>query len=246
MVDRKSAFTLSTKMRYIASVSFGKDSLAMLLLLIARDYPLDEVVFYDTGMEFKAIYDTRDKILPILKSRGIEYTELTPENKFEYDMFDRPKTKRDGSKVLGDGWCGGACRWGTFKKQAALNHYIRKNVTYIGLAADEKKRLSFLEPHKRSPLADWGLTERDCRKYCYHMGFYWEENGIRLYSILKRVSCWCCRNKNLKELKNIYIHLPEYWEKLREMQNRLPEQPMKGEGKSIFDLEERFKRELSQ
>lgn len=32
-------------MKYIASVSFGKDSLAMLLMLIEKQYPLDEVVF---------------------------------------------------------------------------------------------------------------------------------------------------------------------------------------------------------
>lgn len=37
-------------MKYIASVSFGKDSLAMLLLLIEKKCPLDEVVFYDTGV----------------------------------------------------------------------------------------------------------------------------------------------------------------------------------------------------
>lgn len=47
-------------MKYIASVSFGKDSLAMLLKLVENKMPLDEVVFYDTGMEFKAIYNIRD------------------------------------------------------------------------------------------------------------------------------------------------------------------------------------------
>lgn len=36
--------------RYIASVSFGKDSLAMVLLILERGLPLDEVVFYDTGI----------------------------------------------------------------------------------------------------------------------------------------------------------------------------------------------------
>ena len=46
---------------HIASVSWGKDSLAMLLTLIAKGYPLNEVVFYDTGMEFEAIYHTRDQ-----------------------------------------------------------------------------------------------------------------------------------------------------------------------------------------
>lgn len=58
-------------MRYIASVSFGKDSLAMLLLLIEKKQPLDEVIFYDTGMEFQSIYETRDKVLKILKSKNI-------------------------------------------------------------------------------------------------------------------------------------------------------------------------------
>ena len=55
------------KMKYIASVSFGKDSLAMLLLLIENQYDLDEVIFYDTGMEFQAIYDIRDIIKELLK-----------------------------------------------------------------------------------------------------------------------------------------------------------------------------------
>ena len=57
----------------IASVSWGKDSLAMLLLLIDKGYPLDEVVFYDTGMEFQAIYNTQDKMLPVLESLGIKF-----------------------------------------------------------------------------------------------------------------------------------------------------------------------------
>lgn len=55
---------------HIASVSWGKDSLAMLLMLIAKGYPLNEVVFYDTGMEFEAIYHTRDQMLPRLDSWG--------------------------------------------------------------------------------------------------------------------------------------------------------------------------------
>ena len=57
-------------MRHIASVSFGKDSLAMLLLLLEKEMPLDEVIFYNSGMEFQAIYDIRDRIRPILEQRG--------------------------------------------------------------------------------------------------------------------------------------------------------------------------------
>lgn len=43
-------------MKYIASCSFGKDSLAMILRILEEDKPLDEVIFFDTGMEFKSIY----------------------------------------------------------------------------------------------------------------------------------------------------------------------------------------------
>ncbi len=71
-------------MKHIASVSFGKDSLYMLLRLIETGAPLDEVVFYDTGMEFQAIYDTRDAVLPLLAKHGISYKELYPEYNFLY------------------------------------------------------------------------------------------------------------------------------------------------------------------
>lgn len=93
------------------------------------------------------------------------------------------------------------------------------------------------------PLVDWGMTEEDCLKYCYEKGFYWEENGFRLYDVLDRVSCWCCANKNLKELRNYKMKLPEYWEKLKEFQ-RKTEIPFKKIG--VFELEKRFESEGNQ
>lgn len=228
---------------YMASVSWGKDSLAMLLELIRRGEPLDEVVFYDTGMEFRAIYDTRDKMLPTLKAAGIKYTELHPPRPFLYDMFDKPVNGKNGPHC-GYGWCGGNCRWGTATKTHTIDKYGKDCIRYIGIAADETARLARPKSEwKLHPLATWGITEAQALEICYKAGFGWAEGGIKLYDILDRVSCWCCRNKNLKELKNMYIHLPEYWEQLRELQRRLP-QPMKGPGKSIDDLECRFAAEL--
>ena len=92
-------------MKYIASCSFGKDSLAMVLMLIERGLPLDEVVFYDTGMEFQAIYDLRDDMLPIFQQHGIKYTTLYPDNPFLYDMLERPVK---GRERRGYGWAAGA------------------------------------------------------------------------------------------------------------------------------------------
>lgn len=233
---------------YIASVSWGKDSLAMLLLLIDKGYPLDEVVFYDTGMEFQAIYDTQNRMKPTLEQLGIKYTVLYPENSFLYDMLERPKIKRSGVTVYGDGWCGGPCRWGTFKKLRALDKYAKEHnaVVYIGLAADERVRLLKLETSKRAPLAELGVYEKAALALCYERGFFWEESGVRLYDILDRVSCWCCCNKNLRELRNMYKYLPEYWDRLKNLQLKI-DRPMKGwyngQPRGVFELEQRFKNE---
>ncbi|WP_300448375.1 hypothetical protein [uncultured Oscillibacter sp.] len=63
------------------------------------------------------------------------------------------------------------------------------------------------------------------------------------------ISCWCCKNKNRKELKAIYQFLPEYWEKLKELQAQIP-MPMKPFSRkgipygNVFDLEKVFEQEV--
>lgn len=230
-------------MSYIASVSWGKDSLCMLLELIERDYPLDEVVFFDTGMEFQAIYDTRDKVLPLLAEKGIIYTELKPEHPFEWTMFEKPVNGIKNGFHHGYSWCGGMARWGTTEKLKALDQYCGDNIVYVGIAHDETERLAKeRKPNKRFPLAEWGIHEGMALIRCYQKGFWWQEGNEFLYGLLDRVSCWCCTNKNLKELRRYYHYLPEYWERLKVLQNQT-DRPMKGHGKSVFELEERFKRE---
>ena len=191
---------------HIASVSWGKDSLAMLLMLIAKGYPLNEVVFYDTGMEFEAIYHTRDQMLPRLEQLGIKYTRLEPENPFLFDMLERPVCSKQKGTHQGYGWCGGLCRWGTTGKLKAIDRYAeaRDAMVYVGIAADETPRLEKeRKPYKLHPLAEWGMPEADAMAYCYENGFSWLEGTIRLYDVLDRVSCWCCCNKNLRELRNV-------------------------------------------
>lgn len=215
----------------------------MLLKLIEMEYPLDYVIFYDTGMEFRAIYNNLAKTKKILLQYGIELIILKPERTFLYNMLERPINTRDGSEKIGRGWCGGLCRWGTAEKCEAIKRFYKtlRNeviIEYIGIAADERQRIN-RQRNKNSiklyPLIEWEMTEKDCLQYCYDKGWNWLENGVELYSVLDRVSCWCCKNKNKKELYNLWKYLPEYWEKLKDLQGRI-EQPFKNYG-SINDLE---------
>ena len=234
-------------MKFIASCSCGKDSLAMVYKIMEEKLPLDEIVFYDTGMEFKAIYQNWAKLTAYAEQRGIKCVTLRPKCPFKYMMFDHPHmSRKDGVTYYGYSWCGGRCRWGTTEKLKAIDSYCEREdvICYIGIAADETNRLNKeRKPYKRFPLADWGMTEADCLAYCRERGIDWIEyselgRGIDLYDILDRVSCWCCANKNLWELYNIWKYLPTYWEGLCEIQRRT-NRPFKS-NQSIFQIQERF------
>ena len=234
------------KFYYVASCSCGKDSLAMVLLLLEKNYPLNEVIYFDTGMEFDAIYRNIEKLKGILEKEGVIFTHLKPKNSFEYNAFERTVNKRNGTKQNGYGWCGGMVRWGTSEKVQTIRKHFKQIdkpiVEYIGVAGDEQPRIKHVNDDtvKIYPLAEWQMTEKDCLEYCYSNGWNWEENGIELYSILDRVSCWCCANKNIKELKNMYYYLPSYWSRLKDFEQRCG-MPYKKKGVDVF--EERFKKE---
>ena len=233
-------------MKYILSLSGGKDSLALFLRVIEENYPLDYVVFYDTGMEFQAIYNNIARAEALCEENGIRFIRLEPTRPFEYDMLHKPISTRDGSEKTGRGWCGGLCRWGTAEKREAINRFYKSLgdeavVEYVGIAADERQRINRDRQRnsvKLYPLIEWDMTEADCLAYCYNKGWNWQENGVELYDVLDRVSCWCCSNKNKKELYNMYRQLPEYWNRLKELQSQIA-QPFKNYG-NIFELEQEF------
>ena len=245
-------------MHHIASVSFGKDSLAMLLLILddidrgGHNYPLDEVIFFDWGMEFQAIYANRDKIKPMLADRNIKFTELHYDSSFIYNFCEREVHKKDGSIQYGYSWCGGRTRWGTDRKNATIKKYYKTLpdkdiIEYVGIAADEIKRIPrALEKGQILPLVDAGMTEEDALLFCRKRRFNWQENDIDLYDIMDRVSCWCCKNNNLRELKNMFLYLPDYWERLKSLQEKtsFPYKDYK-DARTVSELEEKFRKELS-
>lgn len=234
---------------YIASCSCGKDSLAMVLRLIEEHKPLDEIIFYDTGMEFLAIYKNWLELQRYAKACGIKCTKLIPRCPFEYKMFKKPVNEGKPNEHFGYSWCGGRCRWGTTEKLISLDRYCEKKnaYCYVGIAADETKRLAKeRKEYKIFPLNEWEMSEADCLNFCRQRNVRWEEYSeqsstgfVDLYDILDRVSCWCCGNKNLWELRNIWFYLPKYWDELKRLQS-LTDRPFNHKG-TIFELEQLFR-----
>lgn len=246
-----------SKKFHAVSVSGGKDSTAMLLLMIERDMPIDVVLTADTGMEFPEMYEHLAKLDEYLyHERGIHLTTLRHPRGFEWMMFEEKKQKKSsienrqrlGVPLYGNGWPCMRVRWCTGQLKT---HLISKEVNrlkgvynalhYIGIAADEPKRIK----NDKYPLVDWGITEKDALKICYDRGYDW--NG--LYKIYHRCSCWCCPLQRIGELRKLRVHHPELWERLRELDKRALEQfgntPL-GHFKqnwTVEQLEQRFAKE---
>lgn len=199
---------------YVVSLSGGKDSTAMLLRLIEEKRPVDLILFCDTGIEFPQMYEHLKQLEQYI---GRKITVLKAEHSFEYYFFNyRPKRKNPALKpYVGMSWAGPRNRWCTGMLKTRLvrklvNELEKKYdvVEYIGIAADEPKRIK----DACYPLVEWNMTENDCLEYCYARGFHW--GG--LYEIFNRVSCWCCPLQSLEELRKLRSHFPDLWHQLEE------------------------------
>ena len=62
-------------MKQVVSLSGGKDSTAMLLMMLERGEQVDEAMFFDTGWEFPDMYAHIDKLA---KDTGVKVTRLHP------------------------------------------------------------------------------------------------------------------------------------------------------------------------
>ena len=199
---------------FVASFSGGKDSTCMLLRLLDEGRPLDEIVYCDTGLEFPEMCAHIDRVEQYI---GRPITRLKAPKSFEYYFYEYERTKPNPNyPAKGLGWPERNCRWctGRLKTHVVNRHLsaIRKQhklVQYIGIAADEPKRIKDLN----YPLVEWNMTEADCLAYCKERGFDW--GG--LYDIFRRVSCWCCPLQPLSELRLLRTNFPDLWERLREL-----------------------------
>lgn len=79
---------------HAVSLSGGKDSTAMLLLMVERGLPIHAVLTADTGMEFPEMYEHLQKLDDYLfTERGLHLTWLRHPKGFEWLMFEEKKQR---------------------------------------------------------------------------------------------------------------------------------------------------------
>ena len=82
---------MEKKKLHIVSLSGGKDSTAMLLRMLEEGWPVDLILFCDTGLEFDGMYHHIEKLEKYI---GRPITRLKSEYSFEYLLLEHmPKRK---------------------------------------------------------------------------------------------------------------------------------------------------------
>ena len=174
-----------------------------------------------------------DKV--IKKRWGIEVEHLKALKTYEeqfYSIFQKRKLcgKIYGFPLIHRSWCQQRLKSPVFNK-------IGGSFQYVGLAADESKRLAKLSEKKISPLQLIGWSESECREWC-------EENDLLspIYTDSLRGGCWFCHFQRTEQLRLLRQKYPDYWEKLLQWDDD-SDITFKPGGYTVHDFDLRFQME---
>ena len=235
-------------MQNVVSLSGGKDSTAMLLMMLDKGEAVHSVVFFDTGWEFPEMLD---HIGTVEDKTGLPVVRLSPPTPFDHLFGAHPVKRRSGPEKgsvhrIGYGWPSVFRRWCTRIKIDTIRAYLKTiegSVSCIGFASDEKHRIPVKKgPAARYPLIEWGISEEDALRYCYSKGFAW--GG--LYEEFGRVSCFCCPLQSIGELRKLRTLRPKLWEKMLSMDAGLGPDRGFRDHVTVHALERRFGNEERQ
>jgi 3'-phosphoadenosine 5'-phosphosulfate sulfotransferase (PAPS reductase)/FAD synthetase len=229
----------------IVSLSGGKDSTAMLLMMLERGIPVDMIVFADVGemAEFEEMYDYLKRVEVYT---GLKITTVRSERHTARGLFFGLVTKgeREGQLRGFPPTVGKACSYRRDLKVRPLRKACGSgNRVFIGIAADEAHRSRCKEYTTGNneycfPLVEWGVTEADCMRYLRERGLH-----NSLYDYFDRIGCWWCPKQPLKSLRALWRYFPEKWAELYTLE-RIAGHPFK-HGYPAYELQPRFEAELA-
>lgn len=212
---------------YIASCSFGKDSIATILLALEHNEPLDRVVFsevmFDQSRNISAeipehIEWVYNVAIPKLEQMGVKVDVVRAEKDYVTLVRSIRKKGNHIGKALGFPY-GGHCWVNSELKVAPIKKYYTRiaqgyDITqYVGIAIDEPIRLQRLDgTNKVSLLAKYGYTEDMAMQKCVEFDIVSPS-----YSVCNRGGCWCCMNRTIKAYTKFRRKHPHLWNELREL-----------------------------
>lgn len=246
-------------MVHIASWSGGKDSTAMIDILLRDQKPLDYIVFADTLMEFPEMYTYIYKVKTYWEQRYSAKIEILKPNLNYLDgyVFTALKYCRDEKNLDKVGMFKGFlnptesfCTWRRESKVYPIERWIKKNfkgqkvIQYIGFTKNESHRLK-LDSDQRYPLFEMGMSDNDCKVYLAE-----HEMENPLYRHFSRTGCRLCPYQSKRDWRQIWQHYPDVWAEIKNIEKSIKAKQNEGhrfiqtapfvDFKTTEDLEKEF------
>lgn len=125
-----------------------------------------------------------------------------------------------------------------FSDKPQLNEGRKINIVqYIGIAADEPKRIAkhIDKPDKVLPLVQIGWDEDLCGLEAQYLDML----APTYTDTQMRDGCWFCHNQGLNQLRRLRKNYPDLWELLMKWDNDSPV-TFHADGRTVHDFDKRF------
>lgn len=216
----------------IFNLSFGKDSMATLLLALEQGIKVDRVMYCEIRFDDKISGEHP------LMAEWIPQAEKTLREKFGVvvdhaysgvtfcEQFYRKKTK---GKHIGDkygfphiigAWCNDRLKVKAIQKYMA--QFKGQEIThFVGIAADEPKRWARMQAKEtgrvkyRSLLVEQNLIEQDAVEICKRYNLLAPIYGV---DGVFRGGCWFCPKQCMPDLHSLWKNYPDLYGKLLAME----------------------------
>ena len=237
----------------IFNLSFGKDSMATLLLAIEQGIWIDRVMYCDIRFsdEISGEHPLMAEWIPEAERILKEKFGITVEHAFSTTYVNQFFTEKRRGNHIGSiygfphvigAWCNQRL------KVDAINRYLRqfnKNfiIQFIGIAYDEANRWERMKAketknHKyRSLLFEQNLTEQDAFQICEKYGLL--SPMYKVNDEIYRGGCWFCTKQCNSDLYSLWKNYPDYFQKLVELEPYSPHSKFKPDG-NLSDYAKRF------
>lgn len=216
----------------IFSLSFGKDSMATLILAAEQGIPIDRVMYCEIKFneEISGEHPIMAEWIPTAEKRLKELFGVTVDHAYSgvsyEEHFYKVKQKgnhvgeRNGFPCLCGAWCNSMLKLRAISKYQA--QFGKDEVThFVGIAHDEPvrwERMLKKETEKRkyrSLLVEQKLTEQDAFEICKKYDLL-----SPLYSVdgIYRGGCWFCPKQCNADLYSLWKNYPKLWKELENLE----------------------------
>ena len=193
------------KIHHVLSYGGGVNSVALMILLIQQNMPLDEVIFADTGGEIPETYAYIDVTREYLRPHGVPFTVVAKRGS---DLCETAWRRQVIPSAI---W-----RWSTrdYKVNPILRHYrtLGGHINqYLGIAWDEvirmkNSRVDYVT--NLHTLIDQRITRADCVNIIQEVGL----------PIPPKSSCYFCPFGTLDRWRTLFESHPDLYTKAMELE----------------------------